>query len=468
MKDRIYFCIETKVREFYARIFFSIIAANRGYSSVIGSRGHFYRFRNKIKRGIFISNGNTTRLSYISELFKKLGFNIVHLDEEGAITFDFEHHIFRFDFEIFKKIDAFFTVGQREKDAILSNNLQGNPEKKIFVTGNVRFDLNDKKFFKLYEEDINKIRKKYGRFILITTKFNKINYLKRNDDLDYIESLIKSGYMRRDVDRYYSEESIKNDNKTKNNLENFLGNIDEKFPNSKFLLKPHPGEDFEYWVKFKEKIKQKNLEIIPVNEFHTNSFILASDFIIASNCTTLLEAYLFEKLGINFLPYQNNKIHYELTKNISINCFSKKELVEQVKKIIDTKKFQKKKLNTKEIELLEYTINNTKENAVNEMLINLESLRIKDRSSDKVSLNSFLFIYKFKQFLIKIYKYFFIKDRYLSKKEKYLFQKNPGIEIKEIVKVKDVICDILSLNKNQFSVELLKPGLFVIEKNSDG
>ena len=125
-------------------------------------------------------------------------------------------------------------------------------------------------------------------------------------------------------------------------------------------------------------------------------------------------------------------------------------------------------MNTKEIELLEYTINNTKENAVNEMLINLESLRIKDRSSDKVSLNSFLFIYKFKQFLIKIYKYFFIKDRYLSKKEKYLFQKNPGIEIKEIVKVKDVICDILSLNKNQFSVELLKPGLFVIEKNSDG
>jgi len=125
-------------------------------------------------------------------------------------------------------------------------------------------------------------------------------------------------------------------------------------------------------------------------------------------------------------------------------------------------------LNTKEIELLEYTINNTKKNSINEMLINLESLRIKDRSTDKFSLNSFLFIYKLKEFLVKIYNFFFIKDRYLSKKAKYLFQKNPGIKIKEIVKVKDVICDILNLNKNQFNVKLLKPGLFVIEKNSDG
>jgi len=36
MKQRIYFCVETKIREFYARILFSILAAERGYSVVIG------------------------------------------------------------------------------------------------------------------------------------------------------------------------------------------------------------------------------------------------------------------------------------------------------------------------------------------------------------------------------------------------------------------------------------------------
>ena len=87
MKKRIYFTIETKIREFNARILFSILAAERGYSVVVGSRGHLLRFRKKLKKGIFLSNGNTLRLSYVSEKFKSLGFKVGHLDEEGGNHF---------------------------------------------------------------------------------------------------------------------------------------------------------------------------------------------------------------------------------------------------------------------------------------------------------------------------------------------------------------------------------------------
>ena len=59
MKQRIYYCIETKVRELNARILFSILAAERGYSVVLGSRGHMLRFSKKLKKGLFLSNGNT-------------------------------------------------------------------------------------------------------------------------------------------------------------------------------------------------------------------------------------------------------------------------------------------------------------------------------------------------------------------------------------------------------------------------
>ena len=239
MKKRIYFTIETKVREFYSRILFSILAAERGYSVVIGSRGHFFRFKDKLKKGIFLTNGNTVRLSYISTIFKKLGFKIGHLDEEGAITFSYEHHIWRYDFELFKKIDFFFCGGEREKKAILANNLEGNPEEKIIVTGNTRFDLLKENFLKLYDSDKVKIKEKYGSFVLITTKFNKINVIKKKDSMDYFQGAISSGYIRRDCDKYYAEESVKNDIKTKEELENFLINIDKKFPDTKFLLKPY-------------------------------------------------------------------------------------------------------------------------------------------------------------------------------------------------------------------------------------
>ena len=104
---------------------------------------------------------------------------------------------------MFNKIDFYFSSGEREKDAILANNLKGNPEKKISITGNTRFDLLDKKFIPLYNDELKKIKEKYGEYILITTKFNKINYLDKGTGTNYYDGLVKSGYLRRDVDEYW-------------------------------------------------------------------------------------------------------------------------------------------------------------------------------------------------------------------------------------------------------------------------
>ena len=464
MKNRIYFCMETKVREFYSRVMFSLLAAERGYSVVIGSRGHLLRFSEKLKKGIFLSNGNTLRLSNISHKFKKLGFKVGHLDEEGAITFDYKHHIFRFDLNIFEKIDFYFAVGEREKTAIISNNLKGNPEKKIYITGNNRFDILDKKFFNLYEEDLKNIKKKYGKFVLITTKFNKINIPKKDDDVDYIKGLIKSGYMRREVDRYYGIESVKNDMKTMNELESFLTDLNTNFPDTKFLLKPHPGEDFNYWIKFKQKIKMSNLEIIPVNEFQTNAFIIASEFIIASNCTTLLESFLLNKIGINFLPYDNPKVHYELTKALSINCYSKNELIKKIKNLLTKDNNYKKNLSEDENKILSFAINNVKENSVDKMLDYFDKLNFNDSSKDKYSIFSNIYIYRFREFLIKIFNSIKKKDKFLKAKQEYLFQKNPGLKVDEIIKIKDILCESMKLQKNKFVIKNIMPGLFSIEK----
>lgn len=465
MKQRIYFCIETKVREFYARIFFSILAAERGYSVVLGSRGHMLRFSKKLKKGIFLSNGNTQRLSSVSDRFKSLGFKVGHLDEEGAITFDYQHHIFRFDFDLFKKIDFFFSVGEREKQAILSNNLKGEPHKKIYVTGNNRFDMLGKKFHNLYDEDVKNIKKKYGNFVLITTKFNKINVVKKNDEDDYVKRSSEGGYIRREIDHYFANESVKNDKKTMGELEIFLKELKTNFPNIKFLLKPHPGENFNYWTQFKKNINQPNLEIIPINEFHTNAFILASDFLIASNCTTLLEGYLLNKLGINFLPYENSKVHYELTKTLSENCYSKKELIFKVKEALNKKLFNKKKLSENEQKVLLFTINNVVENSVEKMLDFIDELKFHNDSTDKFSIFSNIFLYRIKEQMIEIFRNLFKKkDKYLKEKQEYLFQKNPGFTIQEISKIKDELCESLELKGDKFVVKNIMPGLFSIEK----
>jgi surface carbohydrate biosynthesis protein len=465
MKPRIYFSIETKVRELNSRILFALMAAQKGYSVVIGARAHLTRFREYLKTGIFISNGNTKRLANLSKSFADRGFKVGHLDEEGAITFDFIHHIFRYDFEVFNKIHFFFCCGQREKDAILANNLPGDPEKKIFITGNNRFDLLHHNFKALYDEEVKKIKKKYGEYILITTKFNKINYLNKGTGTDYYQGLIQSGYLRRDIDKYYGKESIKNDTKTKTDLEKFLIDIDNNFPNEKFLLKPHPGEDFNYWLSFKKKNKIKNLSVIPVNEFNTNSFILASKFLIASNCTTLLEAYLLGKMGINFLPHENKKLHYELTKSVSRNCYNINSLKSEIIKRLKDKNFKLKKLSKDEDYLLKYTIANLKKNSIDEMLKVIKNFAIFNDKHDKFTLLKYKNIYVLKENLVSLLKHIFRKDNFTDQKRTYSLQKNPGITKDEVEKIAKIICKIKKINFDNLNIKYLYPGLVKFEKN---
>ena len=76
MKPRIYFSIETKIRELNARVLFALKAAQKGYSVVIGARGNLTRFRKYLKTGVLLSNGHTLRLASFSKSFSDLGFNV--------------------------------------------------------------------------------------------------------------------------------------------------------------------------------------------------------------------------------------------------------------------------------------------------------------------------------------------------------------------------------------------------------
>ena len=52
----------------------------------------------------------------------------------------------------------------------------------------------------------------------------------------------------------------------------------------------------------------------------------------------------------------------------------------------------------------------------------------------------------------------------MKAKQEYLFQKNPGLKVDEIIKIKDILCESMKLQKNKFVIKNIMPGLFSIEK----
>jgi surface carbohydrate biosynthesis protein len=466
MNKRIYFSVETKVRELNARILFAIQASLRNYSTVIGSRGRILKYRKYMQKGIVIFNGITIGLVNELRKFKSLGFSVGNFDEEGLISFSFSHHTFRYDYNMFGVVDFLFAWGEREKDAILHNKLKYYPERKIIVTGNPRLDLIKSKLSVMFDEDSKKINKKYGNFILITTMFPKTNYLQRsNSGNNYLNAITISGYIRRDIDKYIADESVNNENFTRQELMRFISVFSQSFPEKKILIKPHPSENFQTWLDFVQKLKNSNIIVINVNEYQTNSFIKACDFLIASNCTTLVEGFFLDKAVINFIPYENSEVNFELPQVVSYNLATVAELINFLKK--NNFLIKRKILSEQEKKVLNYTVKNLD-------IIDSSKLML-DFFDDNIKLNN---IYSDRNYPISIEIFSNIKSRlveilnliqnknnkYKSNLIDYQKQKNPGFTVNELIFRKNLICSILNIDPSIINIKEIYRGLYEFSK----
>lgn len=462
IKKRIYISVETKVRELNARILFAINASLKNYSAVLGSRGRILKYRRHMQKGIVIFNSISHKIIYQLKKFKLLDFLVGCLDEEGLISYSFDHHTFRFDPAMFKVVDFMLVSGERERCAVLHNIRSNNADKKIIVTGNPRIDLIKPKLASIFDSEVKSIKKKYGKFIFIPTMFPKTNTVNRSSlSNNYMALAKEQGYCKRDIDKYIAEESANNENFTRKELMNFISLFSVNFKKKKILIKPHPSENIETWKNFVQTLNNKNIIVINVNELQTNSLIKACDILLASNCTTLVESFVLKKAAINFIPYKNDKVNFELPQTVSHNLYSVTELYNFFKK--NNFNVKKKKLSKKEIKILNYTIKNfATENASKLILDYLDRTKeLNDVYTDKRYPIPYDIFYAVKSFLFKITDVIgFKKISYKINLINYQKQKNPGFDINELVSKKDQICKILNIDKKKIIIKEIYKGLF--------
>ena len=77
--------VENQVREFDAKLLLACIAANRGFSSVIGSRREMEFRIASFPRSLYLSKSMTIRSALLFKIAHKVGHNIVAWDEEALV-----------------------------------------------------------------------------------------------------------------------------------------------------------------------------------------------------------------------------------------------------------------------------------------------------------------------------------------------------------------------------------------------
>ncbi len=116
------------------------------------------------------------------------------------------------------------------------------------------------------------------------------------------------------------------------------GKIADAFPDHTIILRPHPSENHEFWI---EKTKNhKNIKVI--SEGSVTPWILESEMLIHSSCTTGLEAFLMGKPVISLLPYGKNKIRRHISDEVSYKAANVEDAVEAAKKLLGKKPEDKK------------------------------------------------------------------------------------------------------------------------------
>ena len=292
-----------------------------------------------------------------------------------------------------------------------------------------------------------------------------INHYTHKDKDSFIENVKnKKDYKYNEKELNLAKQRVKMQIKLFNDYKNFLEIFSKKFPKYKLIVRPHPAENHKVWKEIIKKYKN----IIYVQDTRSAcSWMLASQFSIASNCTTAVESFFLKKFNINYRPVKNLKVEFELPIICGLNIENIKNLIIFIKKNYHNSNLKINYLNNKGKKILKNKFSNLNGKCsikkLNQILISNINFNLEKQTSDTKIVN--LNIYeKFKNILRIIYLDLKLKV-FKNKASLFSIQKIPGMNESEIYDRINLFKRLLGI-KIKFSVDEEEPGIFIIKKIS--
>jgi len=325
MKSKyLYIPIETKNREFDAKLFLACVAAERGYDVSLGNQKIFLRSLPLMPRGIYIDKSAAAEKIPRYMTYRQLGFKLVAYDEEGLVPWNLNEYqrSRQFSDETLSPLEYFFAWGQRQTDFIKGTLTK--EQQKILSVGHPRGDLTRKELRGFYNEAAQTLQERYGRFILINTNFALCNHFYGEHGLIHVKNIddheLRDFYLR--VGEHQQ--------KLFDHFVELIRQLRQEFPEIAVVVRPHPSENHDYW----KALFTHDPKIYVVHEGNVYSWLMAAEVMIHNSCTTGLEAYLLERPAISYRPIQNPAVENELPNILSDQRFQRDDVIARVREYL--------------------------------------------------------------------------------------------------------------------------------------
>ncbi len=332
--------VENQVRELDSKLLLACVAAQSGFSSVIGSRREMEFNIDAFPSAIYLSKSMTVRSLLFFRVARRFGHRIVAWDEEALVHLPPETYFSRrLHPSAIRQVLDLFAWGQDNED--LWRQYPQLPESTpIHVIGNPRGDMLREEIRSFYADDAATLRERYGDFILVNTNFNHVNAF--GPDINLFRpskrpgAKARFGRAARGMSRAYAMGLHDHKQAIFKHFKALIPELEQAFPRHTIVVRPHPTENHQVYRDIAASCQRVEV----CNEGNVVPWLMATRALIHNGCTTAVEAYVMKVPAISYRPVMNEDYDsgfYRLPNGLSHECFNFQELTTMLQKILTGK-----------------------------------------------------------------------------------------------------------------------------------
>jgi surface carbohydrate biosynthesis protein len=334
--------IESISRELDYKLFLAVSLASKNINVIVAQHDYFNSQTSGFKGGAYIGknifkslfpislNEPDVDLCFLNEL-RSNEISAFHLDEEGAI-FAGDEEDWKVELDarlnpcVLNENDYVFTWGKFQKKYYQNkNSLVKGPN--IVGIGHPKYDLCKPRFRRYYQEEIDEIKAEYGSFILVNTNLDIANGLLglKGTFSDYGQGWLHYS-SDDDQQRIKFMDWWSHQCKVLSNFVALLHKLSIVFSDRTFVVRPHPGENHEYYETVFSGVK--NIHVNKTGAVHP--WIMSADLVIHDGCTTAIESYLAGVPIVNYKSVENEQFDIKLPNQFGIKCKSDDDVIKVI------------------------------------------------------------------------------------------------------------------------------------------
>ena len=329
--------VENQVRELDPKLLLACVAAQHGFSSIVGSRREMEFNIDSFPSAIYLSKSMTIRSLLFFRIARRFGHKIVAWDEEALVHLPPKTYFSRrLDASAIKHVLNLFAWGQDNVE--LWRQYPHIPkDTPIHAVGNPRSDMLRSEIRAYYEKDAEALRRTYGDFILVNTNFNHVNAF--GPDINLFMPVKKTGEKARfgraarGMSREYAKGLWEHKHAVFAHFKDLIPALEQAFPRHTIVVRPHPTENKQVY----EDIVARCRRVKVTNEGNVVPWLMAAKALIHNGCTTAVEAYVMDVPAISYRASVNEDYDngfYRLPNGLSHECFDFEELKQTLEKIL--------------------------------------------------------------------------------------------------------------------------------------